>query len=100
MNSITEFHTMYFSLGSSQNTPKVVIDQSHPKGLMVHITSDDGKMKAKPANKINFVDLAGIFLMKTLFAFCVIFIFVTMFYILCNCFHFFFLKIAIVYFKF
>lgn len=59
MNSMLEFHNMYFSQRSSQNTQKVVIDQSH-KGLMVHISSNDDKLKAKLPNKINFVDLAGI----------------------------------------
>lgn len=58
VNSMLEFHNMYFSQGSSQNTQKVAIDQSH-KGLMVHISSNDDKLKAKLPNKINFVDLAG-----------------------------------------
>lgn len=62
MNSITEFHNMYFSRGCSQNSQKVAVDQSHQKGLMVHISSD--KLEAQLANKINFVDLAGVFLMK------------------------------------
>lgn len=69
MNSITEFHKMYFSQDCSQNSQKVAIDQSHQKGLMVNISSDDDKMKAKLANKINFVDLAGVFLMKISSAF-------------------------------
>ena len=69
VNSITEFQNMYISQVCSQNTQKVVTDQSHQKGLMVHISSDDCKMKVKLANKINFVDLAGGFLMKMLFAF-------------------------------
>ncbi|XP_047968200.1 kinesin-like protein KIN-10C isoform X2 [Salvia hispanica] len=59
VNSITEFQNMYISQVCSQNTQKVVTDQSHQKGLMVHISSDDCKMKVKLANKINFVDLAG-----------------------------------------
>ncbi|KAH6757742.1 hypothetical protein C2S51_038650 [Perilla frutescens var. frutescens] len=60
VNSMIEFHDLYFSLGSSHNTQKVAIDQSHHtdhRGLMVHISDDN--MKAKLANKINFVDLAG-----------------------------------------
>lgn len=68
MNSITEFHNMYFSQGCSQNTQKVASDQPQQKGLMVHITSDDDKMKARRANKINFVDLAGAFLMRILYS--------------------------------
>lgn len=68
VNSITEFHDMYFSQGCSQNTQKVPIDQPQQKGLMVHIASDEEKMKARRANKINFVDLAGGFLMIILYA--------------------------------
>ncbi|KAL8543996.1 hypothetical protein ACS0TY_004517 [Phlomoides rotata] len=58
VNSITEFHDIYFTKGGSQSTQKSSTDQSH-KGLMVHISSDDEKMKANLPIKINFVDLAG-----------------------------------------
>ncbi|KAL8557166.1 hypothetical protein ACS0TY_004571 [Phlomoides rotata] len=58
VKSITEFHDIYFTKGGSQSTQKSSTDQSH-KGLMVHISSDDEKMKANLPIKINFVDLAG-----------------------------------------
>ncbi|KAL3630622.1 hypothetical protein CASFOL_023606 [Castilleja foliolosa] len=59
VKSISEFHNIYFYRDNFQNVPKLPIDQPRNKGLMVHISSDDDKPKARPANKINFVDLAG-----------------------------------------
>ncbi|KAK6155684.1 hypothetical protein DH2020_009932 [Rehmannia glutinosa] len=59
VKSMSEFHNIFFSKGSLQNTQKLPIDQPRNKGLMVHISSEDDKLKAKLASKINFVDLAG-----------------------------------------
>ncbi|KAL6545209.1 hypothetical protein OROHE_009874 [Orobanche hederae] len=59
VKSMSEFHDMYFSRGSLQNTQKLSTDQPRNKGLMVHISSEKDKLHAKPANKISFVDLAG-----------------------------------------
>ncbi|KAL0304278.1 UNVERIFIED_CONTAM: Kinesin-like protein KIN-10C [Sesamum radiatum] len=60
VKSISEFHNIYFSQGSLQNSQKVQMDQprSH-RGLMVHISSEEDSLKTKLVNKINFVDLAG-----------------------------------------
>ncbi|KAL0400737.1 UNVERIFIED_CONTAM: Kinesin-like protein KIN-10C [Sesamum latifolium] len=60
VESISEFHNIYFSQGSLQNSQKVQTDQprSH-RGLMVHISSEEDSLKTKLVNKINFVDLAG-----------------------------------------
>ncbi|GFP82235.1 kinesin-like protein kif22 [Phtheirospermum japonicum] len=59
VKSISEFHNIYFNRDNLQNTQKLPIDQPRNKGLMVHVSSEDDKPKAKLANKINFVDLAG-----------------------------------------
>ncbi|KAG8381310.1 hypothetical protein BUALT_Bualt06G0109100 [Buddleja alternifolia] len=60
VKSISEFHSIYFSQGSSQNTQKVPTDQPrNHKGLMVHISSENDELKPNVVNKINFVDLAG-----------------------------------------
>ncbi|KAI3458135.1 hypothetical protein Pfo_014798 [Paulownia fortunei] len=59
VKSMTEVHNIYFSQGSFQNAQKIPMDQPRNKGLMVYISSEDDKLKAKLANKINFVDLAG-----------------------------------------
>ncbi|KAL3653533.1 hypothetical protein CASFOL_003214 [Castilleja foliolosa] len=59
VKSISEFHNIYFNRDNLQSTQKLPVNQPRNKGLMVHISSDDDKPKAKPATKINFVDLAG-----------------------------------------
>ncbi|KAL6509301.1 hypothetical protein OROGR_022611 [Orobanche gracilis] len=59
VKSMSEFHDIYFSRGSLQNTQKLSTDQPRNKGLMVHISSEKDKLHAKLANKISFVDLAG-----------------------------------------
>ncbi|KAK4431479.1 Kinesin-like protein KIN-10C [Sesamum alatum] len=60
VKSLSEFHDIYFSQGSLQNSPKVQMDQPrNHRGLMVHISSEEDSQKSKLVNKINFVDLAG-----------------------------------------
>lgn len=60
VKSMSDFHDMYFSRGILQSTQKLSTDQLRNKGLMVHISSENDKLQAKPANKISFVDLAGL----------------------------------------
>ncbi|KAL9163313.1 hypothetical protein ABFS82_06G032600 [Erythranthe guttata] len=59
VKSITEFHNVYFGQANSRSTQTKPTELPRNKGLMVHISSEDSKVKSKPANKINFVDLAG-----------------------------------------
>ncbi|CAA0834354.1 ATP binding microtubule motor family protein [Striga hermonthica] len=57
VKSMSEFQDIYLSQGNLLNAQKLPSDHPRNKGLMVHILSEDDKLKA--ANKINFVDLAG-----------------------------------------
>ncbi|GER51013.1 alpha/beta-Hydrolases superfamily protein [Striga asiatica] len=59
VKSMSEFQNIYLSQGNLLNAQKLPTDHPRNKGLMVHILSEDDKLTAKLANKINFVDLAG-----------------------------------------
>ncbi|KAL7104913.1 hypothetical protein ACP275_07G012200 [Erythranthe tilingii] len=59
VNSITEFYNIYFGQTSSRCTQLKPTDLPRSKGLIVHLPSEDDKLKSKSGNKINFVDLAA-----------------------------------------
>ncbi|KAL9161301.1 hypothetical protein ABFS82_07G012800 [Erythranthe guttata] len=59
VSSITEFYNIYFGQTSSRCTQLKPTDLPHSKGLIVHLPSEDDKLKSKSGNKINFVDLAA-----------------------------------------
>lgn len=62
MKSVSEFKNIYFRHLNLQKSQKISRDpRRYHKGLMVRISSEDDNIMPKLENKINFVDLAGLY---------------------------------------